>query len=142
MGGNDLLDLVDLADKLGLLSRMTQKQYDSLTSLSVIFRWVPTKYVARPIGNTYTTLIGNPIMRFTNTRARLSIGWLILLGLWLASIFGIKLGQGNSYADRVRSLAGVMIFQLGFWSVYLSFPLHPIHCFEEKMSHIDEAVFL
>ncbi|KAA1118719.1 hypothetical protein PGT21_003408 [Puccinia graminis f. sp. tritici] len=106
----------------GLVLRRTRHKWVVTTFwtwlilLIIIFRWVPTKYVARPIGNTYMTLIGNPIMRFTNPRARLSIGWLILLGLWFASIFGIKLGQGNSYADRVRSLAGVMIFQLGFWA--------------------------
>ncbi|PLW10579.1 hypothetical protein PCANC_19715 [Puccinia coronata f. sp. avenae] len=82
----------------------------------IFFRWVPTKYVAGPIGNTYMTLIGNPIMKYTNRRVRFSMGWVILLGLWLACTFGIRLGQGNSYTDRVRSLVGVMIFQLGFWT--------------------------
>ncbi|OAV98675.1 hypothetical protein PTTG_07696 [Puccinia triticina 1-1 BBBD Race 1] len=84
--------------------------------LIIFFRWVPTKYIGRPIGNAYMTLIGNPVMKFTNQKVRLSIGWLILLGLWLASTFGIKLGPGNSYTDRVRSLVGVIIFQLGFWA--------------------------
>ncbi|KAA1064812.1 hypothetical protein PGT21_015547 [Puccinia graminis f. sp. tritici] len=55
-------------------------------------------------------------MKSTNQRVRLLGGWLVLLGLWLASTFGIKLGPGKNYTDRVRSLVGVMIFQLGFWA--------------------------
>ncbi|KNZ57133.1 hypothetical protein VP01_2232g1 [Puccinia sorghi] len=82
----------------------------------IFFRLVPTKYLARPIGNTYMTFIGDPIMKSTNQRVRLTIGWLILLALWIASTFGIKIGQGNNYTDRVRSLVGVIIFQLGFWA--------------------------
>ncbi|EHS64090.1 uncharacterized protein PGTG_20793 [Puccinia graminis f. sp. tritici CRL 75-36-700-3] len=87
-----------------------------LILLIIFFRWVPTKYVTRPIGKTYMTLIGNPIMKSTNHRVRLSIGWLILLGLWLGSTFGIKLAQGSNYTGRLRSLVGVIVFQLGFWA--------------------------
>ncbi|KNF00216.1 hypothetical protein PSTG_06630 [Puccinia striiformis f. sp. tritici PST-78] len=87
-----------------------------LILMIIFFRWVPTKYVARPIGNTYMTLIGRPVMKLTNERVRLGIGWSVLLGLWLASTFGIKLGPGNSYKDRLRSLFGVIIFQLCFWA--------------------------
>jgi len=82
----------------------------------IFFRLVPIKYVARPIGNTYMKFIGDPIMKSTNQRVRLTIGWLILLALWVASTFGIKMGEGNNYTDRVRSLVGVIIFQLSFWA--------------------------
>ena len=90
------------------------------SAVTVFFRLVPIKYVARPIGNTYMKFIGDPIMKSTNQRVRLTIGWLILLALWVASTFGIKMGEGNNYTDRVRSLVGVIIFQLSFWSVYSS----------------------
>ncbi|PLW10580.1 hypothetical protein PCANC_19714 [Puccinia coronata f. sp. avenae] len=84
----------------------------------IFFRWVPTKYVAEPIGNTYMTLIGNPVMKHTNERVRLSIGWMMVLGLWLASTFGIALDrERSSRTDRVRSLVGVIVFQLGFWAL-------------------------
>ncbi|PLW16660.1 hypothetical protein PCASD_14565 [Puccinia coronata f. sp. avenae] len=84
----------------------------------IFFRWVPTKYVAEPIGNTYMTLIGNPVMKHTNERVRLSIGWMMVLGLWLASTFGIALDrERSSRTDRVRSLVGVVVFQLGFWAL-------------------------
>lgn len=86
-----------------------------LILIIIFFQWIPTRYVSKPIGNLYQTLFEQPVMKATNQRFRLLIAWLALLGLWLASAFGIGLSEGTHYIDRIRCLIGLIVFLFGFW---------------------------
>ncbi|CED82931.1 Concentrative Na-nucleoside cotransporter CNT1/CNT2 [Phaffia rhodozyma] len=74
----------------------------------VIFRFVPSSVVGRPIGKVWTTLISNPFFKL-NRIARLAIGWLILLGLLFGSCYGFPLPEGTSYGQRTISVFGLLV---------------------------------
>ncbi|KAF5321394.1 hypothetical protein D9619_001373 [Psilocybe cf. subviscida] len=83
--------------------------------LVIVFRYVPNTVVTRPVEAVWKPLVEKPFFAL-HYRVRLAIGWLCLLALVFGSAFGFALPEGTSYGDRVISVAGLFLFQLGFWA--------------------------
>ena len=59
--------------------------------LSIIaFRFIPNSVIARPVSAVWMTAVQHPWYKLPY-RARLAIGWLILLGIVFGSAFGLPL---------------------------------------------------
>ncbi|TFK44547.1 Na+ dependent nucleoside transporter C-terminus-domain-containing protein [Crucibulum laeve] len=82
--------------------------------LIIAFRFIPNSVVTRPVEAVWQPLISRPWFRLSY-RARLAIGWLGLLAIVFGSAFGFKITEGTSYGDRAINVAGLLVFQLGFW---------------------------
>jgi concentrative nucleoside transporter, CNT family len=100
--------------------------------LSIIaFRYIPNSVIARPVSAVWMTAVQHPWYKLPY-RARLAIGWLILLGTVLGSAFGLPLQpvgyltlfliiqsdpffQGTTFGDRAINVIGLLSFQVGFY---------------------------
>ncbi|TFK75343.1 hypothetical protein BDN72DRAFT_787275 [Pluteus cervinus] len=82
--------------------------------LIIAFRFIPNSVVTRPIEAVWNPCIQEPWYKLPY-RFRLAIGWFCLLAIMLGSAFGFPLENGATYGDRAISLAGLVLFQTGFW---------------------------
>lgn len=80
----------------------------------IFFQYVPTTTFSRPIEQVWVSTIETPWMKL-NSRVRLGLGWLALLGLVFGSAYGFKLESGTTYAQRTQGVFGLFVFQLGFY---------------------------
>ncbi|KAF5370706.1 hypothetical protein D9758_002076 [Tetrapyrgos nigripes] len=82
--------------------------------LVIAFRFIPNSVVTKPVGAIWQASVQGPFFRLPYN-IRLAIGWLCLLGIVFGSAFGFKLENGTTYGDRAISVAGLLIFQCGFY---------------------------
>ncbi|KAG5637220.1 hypothetical protein H0H81_005342 [Sphagnurus paluster] len=82
--------------------------------LIIVFRYVPTTIITRPIESVWIPLIERPWYNLSYP-TRLTIGWLCLLGIVFGSAFGFPLQEGTTYGDRAISVLGLAFFQFCFW---------------------------
>ncbi|KAH8828489.1 Na+ dependent nucleoside transporter C-terminus-domain-containing protein [Flagelloscypha sp. PMI_526] len=81
--------------------------------LVIAFRYIPNRWVTKPVGAVWEPLISKPFFALPQA-VRFGLGWLALLAIVFGSAFGFKLEDGSSYADRGICVAGLLLFQLGF----------------------------
>ncbi|KAL0581830.1 hypothetical protein V5O48_000198 [Marasmius crinis-equi] len=78
-------------------------------------RWfIPNRVVTKPVGAVWGTLVSGPFFKLPYP-IRLTLGWLALLAIVFGSAFGFKPQNGGTYGDRAISVAGLFLFQFGFW---------------------------
>ncbi|TIC60758.1 hypothetical protein E3Q03_03050 [Wallemia mellicola] len=65
----------------------------------IFFRFVPSSKFGRPIGRVWTANISNHFFKIPRP-ARLTIGWLMVLGLIFGGAFGFPENQESNYRDR------------------------------------------
>ncbi|KAF4621297.1 hypothetical protein D9613_000561 [Agrocybe pediades] len=80
----------------------------------IAFRFVPNTVVTRPVEAIWGPCVHKPWFALPYW-TRLTIGWLCLLAIVFGSAFGFPLEEGTKYADRVISVAGLFVFQCGFY---------------------------
>ncbi|KAF8659230.1 hypothetical protein AX16_001890 [Volvariella volvacea WC 439] len=82
--------------------------------LIIAFRFIPNSVVTRPVEKVWIPCVQEPWYKLPY-KVRLTIGWLCLLGIVFGSAFGFPLDNGSTYGDRAINVAGLFLFQLGFW---------------------------
>ncbi|KAF9558580.1 H+/nucleoside cotransporter [Agrocybe pediades] len=82
--------------------------------LVIVFRFVPNTVVTRPVEAVWGPCVQKPWFALPYW-TRLTIGWLCLLAIVFGSAFGFPLEEGTKYADRAISVAGLFVFQFGFY---------------------------
>ncbi|TIB83600.1 hypothetical protein E3Q10_02324 [Wallemia mellicola] len=65
----------------------------------IFFRFVPSSKFGRPIGRVWTANISNHFFKIPRP-ARLTIGWLMVLGLIFGGAFGFPENEESNYRDR------------------------------------------
>ncbi|KAL0956128.1 hypothetical protein HGRIS_002294 [Hohenbuehelia grisea] len=83
--------------------------------LVIAFRFIPNSVVTRPVSAVWTPLVSKPWYSMSY-RARLAIGWLCLVAIVFGSAFGFPIQSDSGYGDRAISVAGLILFQLGFYA--------------------------
>ncbi|KAK1229188.1 hypothetical protein PQX77_007760 [Marasmius sp. AFHP31] len=82
--------------------------------LIIAFRFIPNRVITKPVGAIWGTAVSGPFFKLPYA-IRLTIGWLCLLAVVFGSAFGFTPDNGSTYGDRAISVAGLLLFQLGFW---------------------------
>ncbi|KAK7471168.1 hypothetical protein VKT23_002579 [Stygiomarasmius scandens] len=82
--------------------------------LLIAFQYIPTSGATSFIGQKWHILVERPFYRLPR-KARLAIGWLTLLGIIAASVFGFSVDSNEIYGQRAKSILGLVVFQTGFW---------------------------
>ncbi|EKM53892.1 uncharacterized protein PHACADRAFT_257377 [Phanerochaete carnosa HHB-10118-sp] len=82
--------------------------------IAIAFRFIPNRFVTRPIEVVWIPCIQKPFFRLPY-RTRLAMGWLALLGIVFGSAFGFPLTANSSFGDRAISVLGLFVFQCCFW---------------------------
>ncbi|KAH9032639.1 Na+ dependent nucleoside transporter C-terminus-domain-containing protein [Lactarius hengduanensis] len=83
--------------------------------LIIAFRFIPNSVVTRPVEAVWVPVVQEPFFRIPKY-IRYAMGWLSIAALVLGSAFGFKLENGTKYGDRAISVAGLVLFQLGFYA--------------------------
>ncbi|KAL7411797.1 H+/nucleoside cotransporter [Mrakia frigida] len=83
--------------------------------LNVVFCFVDSMIIGRPIGKVWTAAISTPFFKL-NRRVRFGLGWLLLLGLVFGSAFGFPLPEGTTYGQRAISVFGLFMFQVLYYA--------------------------
>ncbi|KAG2750754.1 hypothetical protein P692DRAFT_20831656 [Suillus brevipes Sb2] len=82
--------------------------------LIIAFRFIPNSAVTGPISAVWMPCVQVPWYKLPRT-ARLTIGWLCLLGIVFGSAFGFPLTGNSDYGHRAISVLGLFVFQCGFY---------------------------
>ncbi|KAG8966292.1 hypothetical protein FRC03_012194 [Tulasnella sp. 419] len=82
--------------------------------LIIAFRFLPNSLITRPVRTVWVPLVEKPFFKLSY-KVRLGLGVLALLALVFGSAFGFELPEGTSYGDRAISVAGLFVFQFGFF---------------------------
>ncbi|KAG1870109.1 Na+ dependent nucleoside transporter C-terminus-domain-containing protein [Suillus subalutaceus] len=82
--------------------------------LIIAFRFIPNSVVTEPIAAVWVPCVQVPWYKLPRT-ARLSIGWLCLLGIVFGSAFGFPLTGNSNYGNRAISVLGLFVFQCSFY---------------------------
>lgn len=80
----------------------------------IAFRFIPNSAVTGPISAVWMPCVQVPWYKLPRT-ARLTIGWLCLLGIVFGSAFGFPLTGNSDYGHRAISVLGLFVFQCGFY---------------------------
>ncbi|KAH9055430.1 Na+ dependent nucleoside transporter C-terminus-domain-containing protein [Lactarius vividus] len=87
--------------------------------LIIAFRFIPNSVVTRPVEAVWVPVVQEPFFRIPKY-IRFAMGWLSIAALVLGSAFGFKLENvrvlARNMADRAISVAGLILFQLGFFA--------------------------
>jgi len=81
----------------------------------IAFRFLPTSIISKPVSAVWVPLVQTPFNGLPY-KVRLGLGWLALIAIVFGSAFGFPLENGTTYGDRAISVAGLLIFQFGFYA--------------------------
>ncbi|TIB16058.1 hypothetical protein E3P89_00418 [Wallemia ichthyophaga] len=77
----------------------------------IFFRFVPSSKFGRPLGKVWARYVSSNFFKIPRP-ARLTLGWLCVLGIIFGGAFGFPENEQSDYRDRVVSIFGIFVFQV------------------------------